>query len=92
MVVFYRNAPNTTPLIIRGNLDQKNFVGIFPRKHNRSPLDFSSAPSFGEEALPDPITVSLCPQLCQVIFVDRSVVRHAPCGIRPFSRAFFSTA
>jgi len=31
MVVLYRNAPNTTPLIIRGNLDQKNFVGIFPR-------------------------------------------------------------
>lgn len=31
MVVFYRNAPNTTPLIIRGSLDQKNFVGIFPR-------------------------------------------------------------
>jgi hypothetical protein len=31
MVVLYRNAPNTTPLIIRGNLDQRNFVGIFPR-------------------------------------------------------------
>jgi hypothetical protein len=31
MVVLYRNAPNTTPLIIRGNLDQKTFVGIFPR-------------------------------------------------------------
>ena len=31
MVVLYRNAPNTTPLIIRGNLDQKSFVGIFPR-------------------------------------------------------------
>jgi hypothetical protein len=31
MVVLYRNAPNTTPLIIRGNLDQTSFVGIFPR-------------------------------------------------------------
>lgn len=31
MVVLYRNAPNTTPLILRGNLDQRNFVGIFPR-------------------------------------------------------------
>lgn len=31
MVVLYRNAPNTTALIIRGNLDQETFVGIFPR-------------------------------------------------------------
>lgn len=31
MVVLYRNAPNTTPLVIRGNLDQRSFVGIFPR-------------------------------------------------------------
>ncbi len=31
MVVLYRNAPNTTPLILRGNLDQSHFVGIFPR-------------------------------------------------------------
>jgi hypothetical protein len=30
-VILYRNAPNTTPLLIRGNLDQKAFVGIFPR-------------------------------------------------------------
>jgi hypothetical protein len=31
MVVIYRNAPNTMPLILRGNLDQRTFVGIFPR-------------------------------------------------------------
>lgn len=31
MVVLYRNAPNTTPLILRGSLDQRTFVGIFPR-------------------------------------------------------------
>jgi hypothetical protein len=31
MVVLYRNAPNTTPWILRGSLDQQTFVGIFPR-------------------------------------------------------------
>jgi hypothetical protein len=31
MVVLYRNAPNTTPLLFRGNLEQRSFVGIFPR-------------------------------------------------------------
>jgi len=31
MVVLYRNAPNTTPLLLRGSLDQRTFVGIFPR-------------------------------------------------------------
>lgn len=31
MVVFYRNAPNTMPLIFRGNLGQNPIKGIFPR-------------------------------------------------------------
>jgi hypothetical protein len=31
MVVLYRNAPNTVPAILRGSLNQKPFVGIFPR-------------------------------------------------------------
>jgi hypothetical protein len=31
MVVFHRNAPNTVPLLLRGNLYQKPFVGILPR-------------------------------------------------------------
>jgi hypothetical protein len=31
MVIIYLNAPDTTPLILRGNLDQTSFVGIFPR-------------------------------------------------------------
>ena len=30
-VVFYRNAPNTTPLVFRGNLGQHPFHGIVPR-------------------------------------------------------------
>ena len=30
-VVFYRNAPNTTPLLFRGNLGQKPIHGIVPR-------------------------------------------------------------
>ena len=30
MVVIYRNAPNTVPVILRGNVSQ-NFVGILPR-------------------------------------------------------------
>ena len=30
-VIFYRNAPNTTPLIFRGSLGQKPFHGIVPR-------------------------------------------------------------
>ena len=30
-VVFYRNAPNTTPLIFRGNRGQKPLCGIVPR-------------------------------------------------------------
>jgi len=31
MVVLYRNAPNTVPIIFRGSLNQKPFAGIFPR-------------------------------------------------------------
>lgn len=31
MVVLYRNAPNSTPAVFRGNLNQRPFAGIFPR-------------------------------------------------------------
>lgn len=31
MVVIYRNAPNTVPIVLRGSLNQKPFAGIFPR-------------------------------------------------------------
>lgn len=31
MVVFYRNAPNQIPAVLRGNKDLKPFHGIFPR-------------------------------------------------------------
>jgi hypothetical protein len=31
MVVFYRNAPNSLPVVFRGNVDQEPYVGIFPR-------------------------------------------------------------
>jgi hypothetical protein len=31
MVVLYRNCPNTTPLLLRGNLGQSPRVGLFPR-------------------------------------------------------------
>lgn len=31
MVVFYRNSPNTMPLLLRGSLYQKPYVGVFPR-------------------------------------------------------------
>jgi hypothetical protein len=31
MVVLYRNAPNTVPVILRGNVNQKPYFGIFPR-------------------------------------------------------------
>ncbi len=31
MVVFYRNAPNTIPVLLRGNPGQQPFWGIFPR-------------------------------------------------------------
>ncbi len=31
MVVLYRNAPNTIPIMLRGSQNQKPFFGIFPR-------------------------------------------------------------
>jgi hypothetical protein len=31
MVVFYRNSPNTMPLLFRGNLKQQPYKGLFPR-------------------------------------------------------------
>jgi len=31
MVAFYRNSPNTTPLILRGNIGQNKYCGIIPR-------------------------------------------------------------
>jgi len=31
MVVLYRSAPNTVPVILRGNVNQKPYFGIFPR-------------------------------------------------------------
>jgi len=31
MVVLYRNAPNTIPVMLRGNVNQKPYFGIFPR-------------------------------------------------------------
>ncbi len=31
MVVLYRNAPNTVPIMLRGNSNQKPYFGIFPR-------------------------------------------------------------
>lgn len=31
MVVLYRNAPNTVPVILRGNVNQTPYFGIFPR-------------------------------------------------------------
>ena len=31
MVVFYRNAPNQVPAVLRGNKNLKPFRGIFPR-------------------------------------------------------------
>lgn len=31
MVVLYRNAPNSVPALLRGNLNQTPFAGIFPR-------------------------------------------------------------
>ncbi|MDA2933337.1 hypothetical protein MYX82_03230 [Acidobacteria bacterium AH-259-D05] len=31
MIVFYRNAPNTMPLLFRGSLKQSPYIGVFPR-------------------------------------------------------------
>jgi hypothetical protein len=38
MVVFYRNAPNTVPLALRGTLGQKDWKGILPRSTDLPPL------------------------------------------------------
>ena len=40
MQVIYRNAPNTVPVILRGNIGQR-FVGIVPRTTDLPPLDES---------------------------------------------------
>ncbi len=37
MVVYYRNSPNTTPLIFRGDLGQYPYVGLVPRTTDFSP-------------------------------------------------------
>ena len=34
MVVLYRNAPNTVPAVLRGNINQTPFFGIFPRTND----------------------------------------------------------
>lgn len=39
MVVFYRNAPNSVPLVFRGTIGQKIFRGIFPR-HDDLPAPY----------------------------------------------------
>lgn len=31
MIALYRNAPNTTPLVLRGNIGQNKFIGVLPR-------------------------------------------------------------
>lgn len=36
MVVFYRNAPNTMPLVFRGSLKQSPYRGVFPRSDDLS--------------------------------------------------------
>ena len=38
MVIFYRNAPNGVPLVIRGSQKQKPFIGILPRTTDLPPL------------------------------------------------------
>jgi hypothetical protein len=37
MVVFYRNAPNTLPVIFRGNVKQSPFIGVLPRTTDLPP-------------------------------------------------------
>jgi hypothetical protein len=39
MIVFYRNAPNTLPLILRGSLKQDPFVGVLPRTTDLPPIE-----------------------------------------------------
>jgi len=38
MIVFYRNAPNGVPLVIRGSQNQTPYVGILPRTTDLPPL------------------------------------------------------
>lgn len=38
MVVFYRNAPNSTPWLLRGNVSQKPYVGVLPRTTDLPPV------------------------------------------------------
>ena len=38
MIVFSRNCPNTTPVVIRGNKGQDPFVGLLPRTSDLPPL------------------------------------------------------
>lgn len=40
MVVLYRNAPNSIPVLFRGSLNQKPFAGIFPRTTDLPTPDF----------------------------------------------------
>jgi hypothetical protein len=55
MVVFYRNAPNTAPIILRGNTNQTPFSGIFPRNYrfacreDRVTLCFESGRDFDQK-------------------------------------------
>ena len=38
MVAFYRNSPNTMPILFRGDVGQKNFKGIIPRTTDLPPI------------------------------------------------------
>jgi len=38
MIVYYRNAPNGVPLVLRGSLNQTPYVGILPRTTDLPPL------------------------------------------------------
>jgi hypothetical protein len=44
-VVFYRNAPNTIPAILRGSRNQQPFPGLFPRTDDFLPEVFAHASS-----------------------------------------------
>ncbi|HEV7378028.1 MAG TPA: hypothetical protein VGN95_25330 [Pyrinomonadaceae bacterium] len=38
MVVFYRNAPNSVPWLLRGNIKQEPYVGVLPRTTDLPPI------------------------------------------------------
>ena len=42
MVVFYRNSPNTLPVLFRGDVGQKKFIGVLPRTTDLPPIDKST--------------------------------------------------